>query len=66
MRNDQIGERESMYLRLLGQRAGQVLGRELGLPAAAAAAALPFGFSRRRREGGVAGEEKGSETDTNK
>lgn len=49
------------YLRLLSQRAGQVLRWQIRLStAAAAAAALPFSFPGRGREGGVAGEEKGS------
>lgn len=46
------------YLRLLGQGAGQVLRGQLGGPWGCR---LPLGFPRWGREGGVAGEEKGSE-----
>lgn len=46
-----------VYLRLLRQRAGEVLWREFS---GARAGGLAVGLPKGRREGGVAGEEKGS------
>lgn len=46
-----------VYLRLLRQRAGQVLRREFGR---ARGGGLAVGLPKGRREGGVAGEERGS------
>lgn len=49
--------RDLVYLRLLRQRAGQVLRGEFS---GACGGGLTVGLPKGRREGGVAGEEKGS------
>lgn len=53
----------SKYLRLLGQWAGQILWRQVSRAWGGGGRGFTFGFPKWRREGGVAGEEKGFRED---